>query len=429
MDSLGSHASSGGGGPPKHLGQGLLQGGTFFTKVLLRGVTGVFDRPARGARKGAVGFASGMATGVGGLVAAPLVAALGGASKVAESIDATTHLFDYLLVDCRVRPRRNFGGWGALENPISVPCIKGIGIRVHSLNYVVVGKTKAKAEGKKKIVITGADDTKFRVKSKKATTTQQSKGGKDGEEQIEFTVVFEDTMIIRSSNLQVYDELRVEIWDKKLSHTTPLAVTFLRVEELLADIKKYSDEKMAATKASLSQGGIDKLLFSEVKWYYEGLRSGDGGERNSAVGTQDRPGDISVHKRPERTRSFTAQSFTTEQAMLDKKLSFIAPAVNDHMVYIPKKKKDSIMSHLKAGFEEVKKGVHDAAVESINIKPSSKSSAKGSNSGLKGRTGSMDGSDYEALEGLSSGTMSRETLRLEGQPFGFLKISVFPVHY
>jgi vacuolar protein sorting-associated protein 13A/C len=72
---------------PQHLGDGLLKGGEHFFRTMRTGVRNMYDLPATGAtRDGFAGFIKGMGKGVVGALAAPVVATLGGISRVTDTV-------------------------------------------------------------------------------------------------------------------------------------------------------------------------------------------------------------------------------------------------------------------------------------------------------------------------------------------------------
>jgi len=91
-------------GSVEHVGDGLTAGLKVFGMSTLSGVTGLVSRPLEGFKnRGMVGLGQGMVAGVTGVVAKPLSGALHGVQKVAEGVDATTHLWDHVK---NIQPRR-----------------------------------------------------------------------------------------------------------------------------------------------------------------------------------------------------------------------------------------------------------------------------------------------------------------------------------
>ena len=84
--------AGGGGGQqqqqrPQHLGEGLLKGGEHFYRTMKTGVKNMYDLPATGAtRDGFTGFLKGVGKGFVGALAAPVVATLGGISRVTDTV-------------------------------------------------------------------------------------------------------------------------------------------------------------------------------------------------------------------------------------------------------------------------------------------------------------------------------------------------------
>ncbi|KDO31045.1 hypothetical protein SPRG_19573 [Saprolegnia parasitica CBS 223.65] len=80
---------------PRHVPEGLLQGGVLLGKSLVNGVSGLVTKPMQGAKDdGFKGFAKGVGQGTLGLVASPLIGTLGVIEKLSQSVHNTTHLMD-----------------------------------------------------------------------------------------------------------------------------------------------------------------------------------------------------------------------------------------------------------------------------------------------------------------------------------------------
>ncbi|DBA04672.1 TPA: hypothetical protein N0F65_012255 [Lagenidium giganteum] len=97
---------------PRHVPEGLLQGGIVFTKSIAHGVAGLVKEPVRGAKRdGVKGFAKGVGRGTLQLVASPFVGTLGVVEKVSQSVNNTTHLLDDRSAESRTRrPARDLSG-------------------------------------------------------------------------------------------------------------------------------------------------------------------------------------------------------------------------------------------------------------------------------------------------------------------------------
>ena len=118
-----------------NIGDGVIEGTQFLGMTLLHGVAGVVGNPYRGLKKGsAKAVAKGMVSGVGGLVVAPFIGALGFTAKVLEGTGNTTSLLEVGVIESRCRPAR-IVQWGTSIGQVVMPYIKGIGIRIHSVRY------------------------------------------------------------------------------------------------------------------------------------------------------------------------------------------------------------------------------------------------------------------------------------------------------
>jgi len=133
-------ASSSGGKHPDNAIDGVVQGTQFLGETVVHGLAGVVGNPYRGAKTGgAAGFTKGVASGVGGLVTAPFVGALGFIAKSSDGMGATTQCLELGVIDARCRPARVVP-WGRPMSDNGLSYLKAIGIRVHTVRYQKVRK-------------------------------------------------------------------------------------------------------------------------------------------------------------------------------------------------------------------------------------------------------------------------------------------------
>ncbi|CAM9458521.1 unnamed protein product, partial [Ectocarpus fasciculatus] len=91
---------------PAHIGEGILQAGKVLTETIQHGVVNVVKHPYKGIQEGNVlHTVRGVALGVLGLVLSPAIGTFGAVTKITQSIDSTTHVFDKQLTG-RMRPSR-----------------------------------------------------------------------------------------------------------------------------------------------------------------------------------------------------------------------------------------------------------------------------------------------------------------------------------
>ena len=111
-------ADGGAGAAPRHLGEGVVQGGSVMLNSLHRGVTGLYRRPMQAIEndEGVAGFVSGVGKGIVGFLVSPVAGALGAFRTVTASVDATLHLWDARPLGRRRPPRRV----GLLAGPLRV---------------------------------------------------------------------------------------------------------------------------------------------------------------------------------------------------------------------------------------------------------------------------------------------------------------------
>ena len=92
---------------PRHAVDGVVKGADFMCRTVVHGIAGLIGNPYRGAKAGHIsGFTKGIASGVGGLVVAPLVGALGFIAKMSDGLGATTKYLELGMIEARCRPAR-----------------------------------------------------------------------------------------------------------------------------------------------------------------------------------------------------------------------------------------------------------------------------------------------------------------------------------
>lgn len=125
---------------PDNAIEGVVEGTKFLGQTVAHGIAGLVGNPYRGVQTGtATGVAKGMVSGVTGLVAAPVIGALGFVAKTADGIGATTKYLDLGVIESRCRPARMVP-WGRSMVPNGMTYLKAIGIRVHTVRYQKVRK-------------------------------------------------------------------------------------------------------------------------------------------------------------------------------------------------------------------------------------------------------------------------------------------------
>lgn len=91
---------------PAHIGEGILQAGKVLTDSIHHGVVNVIMHPYKGIKEGSiVHTVRGTAQGLLGLLLSPAIGTFGAITKLTQSIDSTTHVFDRRLKG-RMRPNR-----------------------------------------------------------------------------------------------------------------------------------------------------------------------------------------------------------------------------------------------------------------------------------------------------------------------------------
>lgn len=131
---------------PRHVPEGIVQGGAVFSKSLAYGVVGFVKEPIRGAKRdGVKGFARGVGRGTMQLVVSPVVGTLGAVEKLSQSVHNTTHLLDEKHFEGTRRPARNLTGNPLKQltdsniiTEVEVHCVRIEGLPENSNPKVVV---------------------------------------------------------------------------------------------------------------------------------------------------------------------------------------------------------------------------------------------------------------------------------------------------
>ena len=92
---------------PENAAAGVVQGADYLGRTVAHGLAGLIGNPYRGAKAGTItAFTKGVASGVGGLVVAPLVGALGFMAKTSDGMGGTTESLNLSVIEARCRPAR-----------------------------------------------------------------------------------------------------------------------------------------------------------------------------------------------------------------------------------------------------------------------------------------------------------------------------------
>lgn len=385
-------------------------------------------------RKGPSGFVGGLASGVGGLMATPFVAAFGSAAILTSSIDATTHMFDAVQIDSRCRPRRNFGEWGTVTERLEVDFMKAIGIRIHTLKFTAIDKKNiARGKNKKKIIIRGCG-RKYKLKGKRPETSSREFSG-----EVHYTVGFNETIVLRASDLQLYNELKVEVWDKNMTKQHPIALTFLKVSELMLELGQFKSKRMNKLKESLScavfttedvgQADLARSRSNSVQ-YLKRMRNVSQRNLNVQLGKgakgSDGEGGGGAAKGSERRASITSN--WKEDDVLYSKVTSILPVMNEVVVYVPGKKANKIvemMKDTKNMVGVVGKGIGDG-FGALGNKVKRSDSSDSDDFGNLGGRGKLGGGGWI---GAGEDEFKEDDLGESGQVYGKLMMSYFTVEF
>eukprot|EP01082_Thalassiosira_pseudonana_P015658 g14534.t1 g14534 contig9:2076053-2079490(+) len=276
---------------------GIVKGTKFLGKTLIFGIAGLIGNPYRGVKTRTItGVTKGVASGLGGLIASPIVGALGFIAKASDGAGATTKYLELGVIESRCRPARVVS-WGKPMCEHGISYLKAVGIRVHTVRYRKIRKrvdkqinedqsdhlvqetwqsskeykrNKAAEERRKnppsKVV------TIFYKKEKQHHATVANKPKLLSDQPLNdvishYAVTFEETIILRVSDMQLSDQVTIELRNNRLikSASQPLAVCRLTVGDIYASILHYYNEQITLKEATLSQDTINNSsnLFSD----------------------------------------------------------------------------------------------------------------------------------------------------------------------
>jgi len=276
---------------PSNIVEGFTHGTIFMGKAVIHGVVGVVGNPYRGITEGqsAKAFGKGLASGVGGLVVAPFVGALGFIAKVTAGTGEMAKI-SVDVIDARCRPLRVVR-WGSSIGTILLPYMKAIGIRIHSVRYQKKYKglqsnpkdTKFDTEradypkNAKEFKKAKADDERRRMPQRKVISAMRQRDKKHHltaaarpmlllneleasrqQKVSKYLVVFEETIIMRREDLQLSDAVTISLWQNKtLKPTTtkakPLAQCRMTVGDMHIAMEKYHQEKIRQYETQIMQ--------------------------------------------------------------------------------------------------------------------------------------------------------------------------------
>lgn len=223
-------------GQPRHVPEGLVQGGVVFGKSLAYGVKGLFKEPVQGAKKGGVvGFAKGVGRGTLQLVASPVVGTLGVVEKLSMSVSNTTHLLDEKSYEGTRRPARDLGASGLkplsesnVITEVELHVLNIEGLPVKSNPKVVVRVYQQEKGGPAR------DIAKFK------TTTLHHTGAPE----------FDQSWLIPVSSLDTFVEIQVQHKRKPLPKKL-LGLVRLSMEDIYRDFEGVPAKILADTQAKL----------------------------------------------------------------------------------------------------------------------------------------------------------------------------------
>ncbi|KAL7543622.1 LOW QUALITY PROTEIN: hypothetical protein ACHAXR_013206 [Thalassiosira sp. AJA248-18] len=270
------------GNNPDNVIDGVAQGTKFLGQTVAHGIAGLVGNPYRGAKTGtATGVAKGVASGVAGLVTAPFIGALGFVAKTADGIGATTEYLELGVIEARCRPARTVP-WGRPMCDNGLSYLKAIGIRVHTVRYQKIRKRiiqKNNVDRSEDDQVTSKEYKRIRAAEERrknpprklisimhekgkyhyVTSPTRPKLLADAPGSLvlsHYTATFEETLILRSSDLQLGDTVAINFWNHRglKSATTrakPLGVCKLTVGDIYSSVLHLHREQLARKESNL----------------------------------------------------------------------------------------------------------------------------------------------------------------------------------
>ncbi|CAK4485414.1 unnamed protein product [Aphanomyces euteiches] len=120
---------------PRHVPEGVFQGGLVLGLSIAHGVSGLVTKPIDGMKeKGFGGFAKGIGQGAAGLVASPFIGAIGALEKLSQSVHNTTHLLD----EKHFEGTRRIARKGALKAIEDSPLLADTEVRIEAVSGVPI---------------------------------------------------------------------------------------------------------------------------------------------------------------------------------------------------------------------------------------------------------------------------------------------------
>ena len=278
------------------------------------------------------------------------------------------------MLETRCRPRRVIK-WGRHMDIIAIPCIKGIGIRIHSVEFERGEKDsqgKKHDEKKRRVVLKTLPNRRvYATKNKKPRLRLSAGGGEKGkdtetetEQEQEKGVcvcVFEHTIIARSADLQMGDLFTFTVVEKGdiEQASRPRAKCKLKVSQIWKELEGYNIQKQDQMEMLLShRKRKDRKMSSSI----DVNNSSFARKRRSdveGVGV----GDAEAEEEAEFAEAVASMNSSINTST---KSFILKPRACEHTLYIEKKKikgnfveiigKNAVGNVVK-GFENVGKGL------------------------------------------------------------------------
>jgi hypothetical protein len=133
--------------PPRHLGEGLVEGGKSVVMGVYRGLTGIVTDPYHGYRlQGVRGLFKGIGTGVLGIALKPTAGTISAASKVLQGVGNTATCCDEVYENDRARCPRYIGSDRILRPYNAMDAVMAANLRLYKIKDLAFSKEDKEAE-------------------------------------------------------------------------------------------------------------------------------------------------------------------------------------------------------------------------------------------------------------------------------------------
>jgi len=222
--------------PPSNIVKGVVQGTEYFSMAVIHGTIGIIGNPYRGLKKRRpASFAKGVISGLGGFFVSPLIGSLGFVAKLTEGVNETSQVLRVNVIKSRCRPNRVVG-WGDSIGNTCIPYLKAYGIRIHSVRFAILTEkpkedeilssqkrkafaSKERERHKSYYVGLRCDEHRSYTRVSAPYLVPISNLSETSDSVFPYAVTFEETVIIRTDDLQLSDEIQINLYGVKSKYS------------------------------------------------------------------------------------------------------------------------------------------------------------------------------------------------------------------